>query len=393
MIQRSSPVIVSPPVRRTANQATSTTTTDVGRDQEANDLVMPPTTATELGLGRRAEPQCVVERLHRLPKMPTLRGPPLIRSLRGPSLFRTTPNGVTNRAGSLVRRTRRSVMISEPAARRRPGPVLMERFSIVCLSSQEWDLPLPTNRQQIMARAAARGHDVLFVETGDFVGKHLLRLLRGPDRRGLARRLLARAGTGPGIRIGKLLNVVPLAQRFRLANRVNWAAGGFLLRRAARRLPDPVVLWIYDPRGADAIGSFGERFAVYDCVDDYAQQAGGSARSRTLVAALDAEAAARARLVFATTPGLLEPHTRPQRQRPSRAERGRLRALPQGRGPEPGARRPARAPAAGDRLRGQPGRDQGRLRPARVARERVPVRGRSCSPALPTAPREPGSSA
>ena len=37
-------------------------------------------------------------------------------------------------------------------------------FSIVCVSSQDWDAPLPTNRQQIMAQAAERGHDVLFVE-------------------------------------------------------------------------------------------------------------------------------------------------------------------------------------------------------------------------------------
>ena len=48
-----------------------------------------------------------------------------------------------------------------------------EPFSIICLSSQDWRVELPTNRQQIMLRAARRGHDVLFVETGYFLGRHL----------------------------------------------------------------------------------------------------------------------------------------------------------------------------------------------------------------------------
>ena len=77
-------------------------------------------------------------------------------------------------------------------------------FSIVCLSSQEWAAALPTNRQQIMRRAANRGHEVLFVETGDFVGKHFWRLLLGPGRRSLALRLFrgepVASGSGCGRR-------------------------------------------------------------------------------------------------------------------------------------------------------------------------------------------------
>jgi hypothetical protein len=64
-------------------------------------------------------------------------------------------------------------------------------FSIVCVSRQEWHAGLPTNRQQIMIRAAQRGHRVLFVETGGHVGRHLWRLVAGPNRGSVARRLFA----------------------------------------------------------------------------------------------------------------------------------------------------------------------------------------------------------
>lgn len=177
-------------------------------------------------------------------------------------------------------------------------------FSIICLSSQLWDAPLPTNRQQIMSRAARRGHHVLFVETGDFLGKHLWR-----TGTGRARRVLAPVEVAPNVRVAQLANVLPWSQRFGLCNRVNWFVGARVLRRAARSLPAPRVLWIYDPRGADAVGLFGEAFAVYDCVDDYQHQV-GAGRSRALVAELDRAAADRSRLVFATTENLATRHER-----------------------------------------------------------------------------------
>jgi glycosyltransferase involved in cell wall biosynthesis len=182
-------------------------------------------------------------------------------------------------------------------------------FSIVCLSSQPWDAPLPTNRQQIMSRAARRGHQVLFVETGDFVGKHLLRIRGRQARRAFARKLMHGVEVEPNVRVTQLVNLLPWSQRFSWCNAFNWRTGARVLRRAARSLPAPSVLWIYDPRGADAVGLLDEAFAVYDCVDDYQYQA-GSAQSRALVAALDVAAAARSRLVFATTPSLLRRHER-----------------------------------------------------------------------------------
>ncbi len=190
----------------------------------------------------------------------------------------------------------------------RPGGHGKELFSIVCLSSQEWHVALPTNRQQIMRRAAGRGYRVLFVETGGWLGRHLWALLRRPGRASLARRLMGGEQVAPGVRVRKLLTLVPFGQRYVWANRVNWRLGGRSVRAEARRLPDPRVLWIYDPRGVEAVGSLGEALAAYDCVDDYAEQAGPGERRKALVAAADRAAAERARIVFATTRPLFERH-------------------------------------------------------------------------------------
>jgi glycosyltransferase involved in cell wall biosynthesis len=173
----------------------------------------------------------------------------------------------------------------------------------VCLSSQRWNAPLPTNRQQVMARAAGWGHRVLFVETADFVAKHLLdrRRPRPADRPDL-----------DGVDVRKLVNMVPYSQRYGVANSINFRLGGTATRRVARSLEHPRVLWIYDPRGVAAIGTYGEDLVVYDCVDDYGEQAGPSRRARELVSRLDRAAGARADLVFTTTERLRERHERPQ---------------------------------------------------------------------------------
>lgn len=182
-------------------------------------------------------------------------------------------------------------------------------FAIACLSPQPWAVDLPTNRQQIMLRAAGRGHPVLFVETGAFVGRSLAQLVRGPGRRSVLRRLLVSEPVGDGIRAIAALNILPWGHRFRFAARVNARLTSRRISRATRRW-SRLVLWLYDPCFADAIGHSGERLAVYDCVDDYAQQTGDDARKRATVEWYDTLAASRARVVFATATLLFERHRR-----------------------------------------------------------------------------------
>ncbi len=174
-------------------------------------------------------------------------------------------------------------------------------FSIVCLSPQEWDAPLPTNRQQIMRRAAAQGHEVLFVETSHFLGRHAARLVRGGFRPSLARRLLASERAAPGITVVKAVNLLPWGHKLAAACAVNDALTARRLRKLVAALPQPAVAWLYDPCAADAARRLDVAFTVYDCVDDYAQQTRGDRRRARLVAAADRTAAALSRVVFATS--------------------------------------------------------------------------------------------
>jgi glycosyltransferase involved in cell wall biosynthesis len=184
----------------------------------------------------------------------------------------------------------------------------MSRFSIVCVSPQVWDADLPTNRQQIMRRAARRGHEVLFLESGSFLGRGLGGLARHPWRE--ARTRLAGVQVADGVRVRSALNLVPWGKRYALASRVNFALTATMLRRAVAGLTPPTILWIYDPAAARLVGSVGEAFAVYDCVDDYAEQYAPDRRRMELVAAADRDAGRLARLVFATTEELAERHRR-----------------------------------------------------------------------------------
>jgi glycosyltransferase involved in cell wall biosynthesis len=179
-------------------------------------------------------------------------------------------------------------------------------FSIVCVSRQDWHAGLPTNRQQIMVRAAQRGHRVLFVETGGHLSRHLWQLLTGPRRRSVARRLFGSERPARGVAVEKGLTLAPWGQKFPLANRINSRLTGLRIRRSARGLEGRHVLWLYDPTAFELVGHVGEDLTVYDVVDDYVEQVGPDARRRRFAAVADAEAASRSQVVFATTSGLYE---------------------------------------------------------------------------------------
>ena len=179
-------------------------------------------------------------------------------------------------------------------------------FSIICVSRQEWHAGLPTNRQQIMIRAAQRGHRVLFVESGGHLARHLWRLAAGSNRGSVARRLFGGEQPHEAITVEKAVTLVPWGQKFPLANRINSRLTGARIRRAARGLDGPKILWLYDPTAFELVGRVGEDMTVYDVVDDYAEQVGPDARRRRFVAAADEAAASSSQVVFVTTNGLYE---------------------------------------------------------------------------------------
>src|SRR4029078_11281014 len=88
-----------------------------------------------------------------------------------------------------------------------------ETVCTVCVSRQEWYAGLPTNRQQIMIRAAQRGHRVLFVETGGHVGRHLWRRVAGPNRGSVARRRFAGESPVEAVTVEKAVTLMPWGQK------------------------------------------------------------------------------------------------------------------------------------------------------------------------------------
>jgi glycosyltransferase involved in cell wall biosynthesis len=188
----------------------------------------------------------------------------------------------------------------------RPASTSAQQLSVVCVSPQEWDVDLPTNRQQIMRRVGLRGHEVLFVESGSFFLRRPNELARRPLR--TLRRLLATESVAPKVRVCIAPNVVPWGKKYRLASRVNFWLTARRVRRLTQRLARPLVLWIYDPCAEAVIGACGEQLAVYDCVDDYGEQYGRDPRRRALVSAADIAAARRSGIVITTTKALFERH-------------------------------------------------------------------------------------
>ncbi len=176
-------------------------------------------------------------------------------------------------------------------------------------------MDLPTNRQQIMLRAARRGHEVLFVEGGHFTLKYVHPLVKGNGsrsrgaRRSLASRIFATEQAAQRIRVRKDLNVLPFGTRFETVGRANARITAPLLERIAQQLPRPLVLWAYHPGFVNLLGQCGEAFAVYDCVDDYAEQTRDDPRRHTLFRKQDERVGRASRLVFATTTPLFERHS------------------------------------------------------------------------------------
>jgi len=198
----------------------------------------------------------------------------------------------------------RELSTSKPVETR---STMVAPFSVVCLSPSGWCVELPTNRQQIMRRFAQRGHEILFVETAPFLGRLLSKAVC-TRRWSEVRRIASAVPVGPTVRTCNAFNLLPGGHRYRFPNAVNAYLTARRIRRLARSLPWPFVLWIYDPCMVGTVGSCGEAFAVYDCIDDYSALTFYGARQRSLFAHADERSARVARVVATTTRALYERH-------------------------------------------------------------------------------------
>jgi glycosyltransferase involved in cell wall biosynthesis len=172
---------------------------------------------------------------------------------------------------------------------------------IVCVGFNDWETELWTNQHHLMARLAAAGNRVLFVES--------LGLRRptvaGRDVSRMARRLVR--GLRPprerdGVHVLSPL-VIPLHGNAAV-RRVNARLLPFLAGRATRRLGmTRPILWGYVPQAEVLLGALDPSLVVYHCVDDIATQEGIDAAS---FRAAEERYARRADLVLASAPRLAE---------------------------------------------------------------------------------------
>lgn len=179
-------------------------------------------------------------------------------------------------------------------------------WPIICLSSQEWEAPLPTNRQRIMQHAADRNHRILFVETGGWIIRYVIgRCGRATSlsRRRRWTRLVAAEEVQSRVCVHKAWNLLPWAQRYSICGRVNGRIDAAVIRIISRRLRlgPRRVTWIYDPCAVALAKGLRAKATVYDCVDDYAEQVGTDPKRRRVVARADAASASLADAVFCTT--------------------------------------------------------------------------------------------
>ena len=174
------------------------------------------------------------------------------------------------------------------------------RHSILFLSTTDWDAPQFGSRQQIALRLARRGHRVLFVE----VPRALHSLISDPAG---TRRALRRVGRIRQVPEGPQVYMPPpiLPVYYNpLANAINQRLLLRCLRTQLARLGwQPDVLWTYWPHTAYLVGRFGERIAVYHCIDDFTAIKYPLVASGT-IGRMEAELCRQVDLVFARTEGL-----------------------------------------------------------------------------------------
>jgi glycosyltransferase involved in cell wall biosynthesis len=173
---------------------------------------------------------------------------------------------------------------------------------VVCVGFNDWDNDVWTNQHHLMARLAASGSRVLFIES---LGLRRPQLGSGRDLKRIFRRL--RRGFAPPRAVDGLHVLSPLVlplHGHEAVRRLNAFLLRLQVRRAVRRLGmRRPVLWGYVPQAESLIGALDPSLVIYHCVDDIAAQ--GRVDTDSFVAA-EHRFAGRADLVLASAPALAE---------------------------------------------------------------------------------------
>ncbi|MGB4083485.1 MAG: hypothetical protein WBK62_09555, partial [Candidatus Fermentibacter daniensis] len=144
--------------------------------------------------------------------------------------------------------------------------------AVVCIGGF-WD-GFSSRRQHFMQRFAEMGVRILFVEPSQSWRAAFSSARRSPLLFPRFRRVL------PNLDVLSPTIALPLRHN-RLISLLNHAAWSNQIRRALSRDGlEPGVMWIYDPRYADAVRTIRPRSIVFDMVDDYMPDEYGGWRVR-----------------------------------------------------------------------------------------------------------------
>ena len=178
------------------------------------------------------------------------------------------------------------------------------KYNIICLSNQLWDYPLWTNKKQVMTRLSKSGHTVLFVDPPINMGRLFFRQFF--QKKWPLKRLISGQYTDAAVRIFSAVNFLPIYSLLAYfhARRINKIASKCFDK------DKKTLLWIYhvEIEGLDVyLKRLNYDYLIYDCVDNYAGfPKYDTAAKKERVNKTEQRLAAKADIVFASAPGLVE---------------------------------------------------------------------------------------
>jgi len=149
--------------------------------------------------------------------------------------------------------------------------MLSENY-IVCVSTQDWN-DLWTRKQRFMFRFAQQGNKVLYVEQQIHILGYFKRFKAQWKR--LFKWMAGSRKLDENLYVYALPVVLPFYQMWPWVNKINYWFITYLLKRQLSNLgfKDP-ILWTYAPYSYRLLGKLGEKFIVYECVDEFSASKG-----------------------------------------------------------------------------------------------------------------------
>jgi glycosyltransferase involved in cell wall biosynthesis len=142
---------------------------------------------------------------------------------------------------------------------------------ILCISTQDWN-DLWTRKHRFMQRLARQGNKVIYIEAPASLASlniikndplRIFRWLKGPRR------------IEKNLYVATLPLLLPFFQMSVFINGINSWGIKFLLKLWARKLGfKKFILWSYTPFSDNIAKKMGEKFTIYECVDEFTDSKG-----------------------------------------------------------------------------------------------------------------------